>query len=111
MTVHPNCHLHIACYRPSGLVGLIDAGLVSRLTRFVVEDVEVDGVVHTQTVAIVALDLGKSGPYPIVMIDRHDSDELAMQFSVMTFDAMKRAGRATTEQVARWRRGLFAAVC
>ncbi|WP_329046196.1 hypothetical protein [Pseudomonas aeruginosa] len=110
MTAHSDCHHAASAHCSSGLLGLINAGLVTRLSKFVVEDVEINGEVHTQTVAIVALSLDQGGVYPIVMIDHHDSDDLAMQFSVMAFDALKRAGHATSDQVAKWRRGLFTAV-
>ncbi|HCF3827000.1 TPA: hypothetical protein NID16_005279 [Pseudomonas aeruginosa] len=96
--------------QPSGLVALCEQGIVSSLSRYLAEDVDVGGVHLVRTIAIVSLDLGTAGAFPIVMIDHHDDDDEAMRFSVAVFSALKNQGKASSEQVARWRRALFAVV-
>lgn len=90
---------------PGGIVHAISSGDITRLLRFIVEPTD-DGE-RIRTLAIAAR---TESPFPLVLIDEHDDDQHAMAYAMRVFAAMKNAGLATSNDVALWRRGLFALV-
>ncbi|WP_137887610.1 hypothetical protein [Pseudomonas sp. 2FE] len=92
------------------LIQMIRAGMVQRLKNFVVEPYD-DGLTWgIQTVAIAVPDRKYGDDFPVVIVDLHEDDKEAMRYSLAVFEALKEAGRATTTQVAKWRRSLFTLV-
>ncbi|WP_432780642.1 hypothetical protein QZH44_29740 (plasmid) [Pseudomonas corrugata] len=92
------------------LIQMIHDGLIRRLKRFVVEPFD-DGVTWgIQTVAIAVPENEDGDKFPIVIVDLHEDDQAAMSFALSVFDALRIAGRATSEDVCQWRRSLFAVV-
>lgn len=97
----------LAC---TDLIQMIRDGMVIRLKRFIVEPYDDGTTWCIQTVAIAIPDRPHGDRFPIVVMNFHESDQEAMTFALNVFEAFKEAGRASVENVAQWRRGLFTLV-
>lgn len=95
--------------RPS-ILDMARLGQLQRLKRITIEKVdEQTDRTKTEIVATV-FDTGHNLGFPVVMIEDHPSDELAMSHLLDLFDAMLASGTATREQIAGWRRSLMVRV-
>ena len=86
----------------------IQAGKVARLIRFIVEPSDDGERVRTLVIGMPASD--RLSRFPIVSAVEHRDDQAAMDYALRIFAAMKDAGLASSNDVAQWRRGLFAVV-
>jgi len=97
-----------ATYERAGadFIRQIRNGDVVRLIRFIVEPTEDDDGVRTLIIAK-GSNLSR---FPLIAALEHVDDQAAMTYALEVFDELKRAGRATSSEVATWRRGLFTLV-
>lgn len=89
-------------------IALIQQGQVAHLIRFIVEPTDDGERVRT---LVIGKPMGsRTNRFPLVSVVEHPDDQSAMDYALRLFSAMKAAGRATSEDVATWRRSLFAVV-
>lgn len=69
------------------------------------EDIE-SPAVRTEIAATAITATGNLG-FPIFVVENHENDDKAMKHLLDLFDAMRLCGKATSEQVASWRRKLI----
>jgi hypothetical protein len=91
------------------LIDLIDAGEVVGIKRFTLDPTETENGWAIQTLAV-AIPAGGSSRFPIVVIETHKTDNLAMDYAVSVFEALRYRGIITSDQRARYRRGLLTLV-
>lgn len=92
------------------LIQLIQAGKIRKLKRFVVEPYDDGETWCIQTVAVATPDTDDGDSFPVVIVNQHEHDQDAMRFALEVFDALKKAGRASVQDVCLWRRSLFTLV-
>lgn len=64
---------------------------------------------RTEIIASAISAAGNLG-FPIFVVEYHDDDDIAINHLLNLFEAMRSSGKATTDQVANWRRQLIVAV-
>lgn len=96
-------------HKRATLIDLIDAGEVVGIKRFTIDPTETESGWAIQTLAV-AVPAGGSTRFPIVVIETHATDNLAMDYAVAVFEALRCCGVITSDQRARYRRGLLTLV-
>lgn len=91
------------------LIDLIDTDQIVGLSRFTIEHADDDCDSKMQTLAL-GIPADSSPAFPVVVIDIHASDDAAMKYSVAVFEALKRKGRISSDQAAKYRRALMTLV-
>lgn len=98
------------CCQPASIIDLAKQGQLLRLKRITVEKVD-DESDRTKTEIIATVfETGQDMGFPVILIEDHPSDEIAMRHLLDLFDAMHASGTASRDQIARWRRSLVVAV-
>lgn len=92
------------------LIQMIRNGEIARLRRFVVEPYDDGRTWGIQTVAVATPNEPEGSFFPVAVVEIHEDDQAAMTYALRVFEALRVAGKATAEDVCRWRRGLFAVV-
>lgn len=91
------------------LIDMIKSGDVVRVARLTIEPVESPHGWYMQTVAM-AIQADGTSEFPIAVIDQHPTDDDAMRYAVDVFETLKWLGHISTDQAARYRRGLMTLV-
>ena len=96
-------------HEPTTLIDLIKTGEVVGIKRLTLDPTETETGWAIQTLAV-AVPAGGSSRFPIVVIETHATDNLAMDYAVSVFEALRCRGVITSDQRARYRRELLTLV-
>ncbi|MDT4865480.1 hypothetical protein FQZ97_1002820 [compost metagenome] len=100
----------LQCQTLPSILDMARLGQLQRIKRITIEKVN-DHTQRTKTEIVATVFYkGYNLEFPVVMIENHPSDELAMSHLLDLFQAMLASGTATREQIAGWRRKLIVRV-
>ncbi len=96
---------------PCSIVDMARNGELLQLHRINITGADESGSdrMRTEIVASAISAAGNLG-FPIFVVEDHEDDDMAINHLLNLFEAMRLSGKATTNQVAIWRRQLIVAV-
>lgn len=102
--------MNLQCQDQPSILDIARSGHLHRLKRISIEKVD-DDTDRTKTeIMATVLESGHNLGFPVVIIENHPNDAVAMTHLLKLFDAMLSTGTATREQIVSWRRSLIVRV-